>query len=286
MKILILSVIIVGALAHPSLAQPSRPSVPARVSDLKIEKQWEYLIVSPGKVYFSNPLTDEAAKTSGKSKLLNFSNAGLFTGSEGISTQTAIDVLGKFGWELVAVVGAIGGDQEMVFKRPFDPQRSEKEAEMIRNEGELLRKIKEAEFKQSTTTNVLVDLDAEERRAAVAATRKSQEVRLRTVIDELKNPDISVDYIFSSADSPEDVDVSASLSVDGTEELLSDGNKYRSSEAERFASSTADIVFRAAGLKRNQYSEYLGHVRITVHVFINFGGKREVVATVRRTGDW
>jgi hypothetical protein len=80
--------------------------------------QWEYLVISLGKVYFSNPVSDPDAKSSGLSKLLSFSEAGLITAQEGLSTQKSMDSLGKFGWELVGVVGAIGGDQE-TFSKEF-----------------------------------------------------------------------------------------------------------------------------------------------------------------------
>ncbi|MDZ7706193.1 MAG: hypothetical protein U5L04_17130 [Trueperaceae bacterium] len=73
--------------------------------------QWEYLIVSFGKVYFTQPLEDgfeTRAKTA---------NTDTF-GGEAIATQDSLDALGSAGWELVDVVGQIGGDQEFVFKRP------------------------------------------------------------------------------------------------------------------------------------------------------------------------
>ena len=41
--------------------------------------------------------------------------------SEGESgeTQAIFDKIGADGWELVAVIGLIGGDQEFIFKRPI-----------------------------------------------------------------------------------------------------------------------------------------------------------------------
>jgi len=65
--------------------------------------EWEYLVVTNGKVYFSSP----EKQASGS---IAFSE-------EGTSTQAALDKLGGEGWELVTVVGVIGGDQEFILKR-------------------------------------------------------------------------------------------------------------------------------------------------------------------------
>jgi hypothetical protein len=52
--------------------------------------------------------------------------------SEAVSLQQSMDVLGRFGWELVGVVGSAGGDQQLVIKRVFDAQRSAADADQIR----------------------------------------------------------------------------------------------------------------------------------------------------------
>ncbi|HEY9855605.1 MAG TPA: hypothetical protein V6D05_07700, partial [Stenomitos sp.] len=65
--------------------------------------EWEYLVVSNGKVYFGNPSKQ--------------STASVAFSEEATSTQSALDKLGQEGWELVGVVGLIGGDQEFLLKR-------------------------------------------------------------------------------------------------------------------------------------------------------------------------
>ncbi|MBK8302336.1 MAG: hypothetical protein IPK98_02525 [Chloracidobacterium sp.] len=147
------------------------------------QPQWEYLVVSFGKVYFSDPMTDPEAKSSGLSKLLSFSQAGIVIAKEGLSTQKSMDTLGKFGWELVGAVGVIGGDQEMLFKRAYDEGRSKQEEELIRQEGEKLRKILEDERTKSSLAvpaTELVDLDEAERIEARNANRRAQEERFKT----------------------------------------------------------------------------------------------------------
>ncbi|MFC2099430.1 hypothetical protein ACFLSF_01175 [Candidatus Bipolaricaulota bacterium] len=61
-------------------------------------QEWEYLVVSPGKVRFAD--SPEYACRAAQ------------------STMAVLDDIGADGWELVTVVGQIGGDQEFIFKRP------------------------------------------------------------------------------------------------------------------------------------------------------------------------
>lgn len=81
----------------------------AKSGKVTAEKQeWEYLVVSKGKVYFYDPTNKQP-----ESKPFS---------SEATTTQSALDALGAEGWELVAVVGVIGGDQEFILKRPKQSQ--------------------------------------------------------------------------------------------------------------------------------------------------------------------
>jgi hypothetical protein len=266
----------------------------SRASTTK-QQQWEYLVVSFGKVYFSDPLTDSDAKASGVSKLVSFSKEGIVIANEGLLTQRYMDTLGKFGWELVSVVGAIGGDQEMLFKRPFDENRSKQEEELIKQEGERIRKLVQDERAKTvnvlTTTAELVDLDEAERIEARNANRRSQEERLKTAAETYKEYPITIDSIISNAYSASETNVSISLTADATSKLLTDGNKYRSSEAKRLADSIANSIARVAGVSsrynsENSLSYMLGKVKIEVNVIINFNGKKKVVATSRTGGEW
>lgn len=69
-------------------------------------QKWEYLAVTPGKVYWSS-----VASKAEMSKDTAF--------REATELEQLLDKLGQQRWELVSIVGQIGGDQEFVFKRPI-----------------------------------------------------------------------------------------------------------------------------------------------------------------------
>lgn len=261
------------------------------------QPQWEYLVVSFGKVYFSDPLTDPETKASGSSKLISFSREGIVIANEGVTTQRSMDILGRFGWELVGAVGAIGGDQEMLFKRPYDETRSKQEEDLIKKEGERIRNLIQEERAKSaslqTVTTELIDLDSVESTEARNANRRNQEDRLKKAAEAIKDYPLSIESVVSDAYSAKDTRVSIIIAADATTTLLTDGNKYRSSQAKQTADNIAFSVVGSAGVKQRKdygldssinYS--LGKVKITVNVIINFNGKKKVVATSRTGGDW
>lgn len=104
---LLLSVSLTGCAGVPIPGFAAQEATEAKdakqptVSD--VNDVWEYLVVSRGKVYFY----DESKKQPSSKPF----------SSEATPTQEALDVLGKEGWELVTVVGVIGGDQEFILKR-------------------------------------------------------------------------------------------------------------------------------------------------------------------------
>lgn len=259
-------------------------------------RQWEYLIVSFGKVYFSDPISDTDVKTSGLSKLISFSKAGIVIANEAVTTESKLDTLGKFGWELVGIVGAIGGDQELLFKRMYIPERSKQEEQLIKEEGERMKLALDEEKKRTASlanapTTVLVDLDELDRISSRDTYRRNEENRLKTAVESYKNYPITITSLFSNAESDGDSDVHVKVNIDATSTLLSDSNKYRSKDAARLANAVAVEMFKAAHLKQH-YSDYAslayrgGAVNISVSVIINFGGQPKVVGEKTVSGDW
>lgn len=144
--------------------------------------EWEYLVVTYGETLFANPLLDVDGTSS---KVQMFSGLGVTIPMEAVNLQQNIDALGQHGWELVAIVGAIGGDQQLVFKRPYDAQRSAEEADRIRAEREQLLAAYEAAQDEEGPT--LIDLDAVERAQATRDRNTRDANRVRTLLQAAAN---------------------------------------------------------------------------------------------------
>lgn len=72
-------------------------------------QQYEYMVVSFGKAWFSS---------FGKAAM--YFDDGLNESACGaLFFEMNLDVLGADGWELVGIVGVIGGEQQFVLKRPL-----------------------------------------------------------------------------------------------------------------------------------------------------------------------
>lgn len=273
-----------------------RASVSSAVNT-QSSKQWEYLVVSFGKTLYTDPDDNPETKTIGLSKLLSYSKAGVVSAKEALSTQNQMDTLGKFGWELIDVLGSIGGDQQMVFRRHYDAEQSKKEAVLIREEGErLLAAQQEAASKLARSTKEtsaeIVDLDAVERAIATNETRRKEEARLKEAINTIKSHPISNVKVISTAYAPDASNVASEIEVDGSTFLLKE-NKYRSSEAKAMASQIAQSIYNAANLGKDWFDSsppssnyYSGEVKISVSVKVTYQGTSKIVATQNIGGKW
>ena len=201
--------------------------------------EWEYLVVSYGTTYFSDPLIDLADGEAAHSKVLLFSELGVTIPNEAATLQRNIDILGRFGWELVTVVGSIGGDQQLVFKRPFDEERSSEEAERITEEREALlaeynatREVEAAaQPDEEAATPELVDLDALERRQAIAERDEANSAHLRSLIQAASQghgtSDLTVTTDLNGLNG--DPESSVRLTLDVTDAALVGEHQYRAS---------------------------------------------------------
>ena len=242
-------------------------------------EQWEYLIVSYGKTSFAS-VSESVAD--GSSKLTAFKEfSELLYGSEAISTQEKLDILGRLDWELVSVVGAIGGDQQFVLKRPRNINRAdiellvaselketlEAEKKTKDKAAELYAKILE-ERKQALEEREkasLVDLDTMEKSAA----KKAEDERLFGIIRQcliesgvkqnevietqygevlvkeisIKKPDYRPGYKFN-------------IEIDGSAALVKEGRKYRSSQCQSIAEMIVTKIkntFSRKGVSKMEY---------------------------------
>ncbi|MDO8721316.1 MAG: hypothetical protein Q7J31_03705 [Syntrophales bacterium] len=299
-SIMVFSCVFVAAAlaANPTASKTTPQNSPtATQGQISSAKQWEYLIVSFGKTLFTDPTDNPETKAVGLSKLLSYSKAGVVSAQEALVTQNQMDTLGKFGWELIDIVGAIGGDQEMVFRRAYDPERSKQEAVLIKKEGErLIAEQQDAATRLALSmkeTTELIDLDAVEKAAATNETRRKEEARLMEAINTIKIYPISSRKVISTADDPTASRVAAEIEIDGTAALLT-GNKYRSSEANKIAKQIARNIYNAAGLGNASYIKdpsesfafRLGEVKISVLVKASFQGTTKIISTENVGGQW
>lgn len=195
------------------------------------DTQWEYLIVSYGKTLFGDP-----------EKTLAYRSIGLAaTAQEANEIQRSLDVLGRFGWEVVTIVGTIGGDQQMVMKRRYDKNRVSNEATQILKGREIylkdlidiLERAKRARAEAASAAEYerskpgLIDLDAveaEESRRQAAQQRHELYAKAFASEPWAARSDIKIDA------SPYEKTVSITISVNLTDEMLKNGNTYRRSQ--------------------------------------------------------
>lgn len=257
--------------------------------------EWEYLVVSYGTTYFDNPLPDSDADGATYSKVQLFSDIGVTIPNEAIALQRNVDVLGMFGWEMVTVVGSIGGDQQIVFKRPYDAERSAEEAERIKAEREELiaayNATNEATEDDEPTeeTPQLVDVDAVERAQATEARNERDANTVRGIIEATAAsgfplPALDVNGEAYAPDSKANVRVRVTQDV--TETALIAPGQYRKSLVkdavdEFFAAlAQADLPESDDGLCWRDLPE--GKAMVTVVAVINHNDVASEVGTYRQ----
>jgi D-xylose transport system substrate-binding protein len=83
------------------------------------KQQWEYLVISPGKVYFT-AISGSSPEVGPKLFRYGYGDPLLSFVSEATEIESIFDKLGGAGWELSGIVGDIDGYQQYVFKRALD----------------------------------------------------------------------------------------------------------------------------------------------------------------------
>lgn len=231
-----------------------------------VDTQWEYLVVTYGKTVFGSP-----------EKTLAYRSVGLVaTAQEANEIQRSLDVLGRFGWEIITIVGAIGGDQQIVFKRRYDRVR-------VASEATAILKGKEIYLKD------LVDILEREKRvrdeaaaAAEAERSKPRLIELDAQDQEANRKKITAErlaiYAAALASLPWGPKATLSvradksytyveLNVDVTEQALQDGNSYRKSEVTSWLKKTVIPALKAST------NESWGYTSLKASASISFQGK-------------
>ncbi len=215
----------------------------AQQSTVSVDGQWEYLVVSFGKTSFSNPIQDTTSRT--LSKALQYFNSGIgLSLSEAIITEDNMDTLGKFGWELVGIVGAIGGDQQLVFKRKLDPNRAKLDAELIAKEGA------QTDIQApKTSSQQLVDLDQLEKQQAILDKRQKLVQAGQAIVRQaVKVPIVSLGGVsrFTSTVESNLAMTTIMAQIDLTSQVLN-GNQYRSSKVQGLLKDISDAILQTQG---------------------------------------
>jgi hypothetical protein len=186
--------------------------------------EWEYLVISYGKTYFADPIKSQ-----------NYAAITAQAGQEAVSLQKSLDGLGKLGWELVAVIGNIGGDQELLLKRKSDPSLGKKEQDYLAKQSaqamtDLMNRYKKqadesakAE-KLAADKKILVDLDLLDAQQKFVQEQKDADDYIKQLID-----GIVADELVKKEVNLTGLKYSIRVQYDLTSSQLSNTNEYRKS---------------------------------------------------------
>ena len=199
---------------------------------------WEYLVVAYETPSLDASMNDVGAAEASRAKIRRFGDLGIPLPRDATALQRNIDLLGRFGWELVAVVGTVDEGRQMLFKRPYDEERIEREAELIANERATILAqfdaVRESPRVADPDAPELVDLDAVDRAQATDARNARDVEYVRERIIELAAMGFPLSHLEVEArsaapDAAGDVVVRLIQSV--TEAALVGENEYRSTLA-------------------------------------------------------
>ena len=225
-------------------------------------------------------------------------------GKWGFGFRYKLDVLGRFGWEVVSALGRIAGDQQLVLKRERREDRIEKERKILEKLSVILKAEKEqreAELEayidkltkqiKKKVTDELVELDAKEKREKeLSSGIKAKEKILpllpkvgdvvceNTVIKDVKLT------VTASIDSKDKLTYEGKIkiNIDATKALLKNKNQYRQSEASKLSSKCEkEILSSIKGYKKKS----LGGFSLSGNIQINYKGKATSVSSLYETFD-
>lgn len=236
-----------------------------------IEQQWEYIVVSYGKTLFGTP-----------QKTLAYRTLGLAEGQEAPDLESSLDILGRFGWEVVTIVGSIGGDQQIVLKRKYNRNLVKSEYSAILKGKELyirdLIDIMEREKRLRDEANAssdsrLIELDAADAKAARLAKDNTLISSYTKAVAEHQIAKYAMSKITASSGS-----VIVEMTFDVTNEFLINGNSYRKGAVKTFIEGQVNS-FRYV----DSALEKSDDINIKGRAVIKSGGKEfEVYSTQKR----
>jgi hypothetical protein len=238
----------------------------------KAQEQWEYLVVSYGKTLFSHP-----AKTTDYFPLTHH------IASEAVDLQGSLDGLGSLGWELVSIVGAIGGDQQLVLKRKYEPTRSKADSLAIEKQRDKLiaeysiRAKKEADEKLRleklvATKKAPIDLDAVDSNGSYEKARADAV----SYINDLSTSINSDNIISRTVAYDNGLGYTVAYQFDLSRDFLKNVNEYRKSEIDQYLSDALDQVT----VDVDKLSIY--EVTILLEAYLSIDGKKYKVSDLSK----
>lgn len=187
------------------------------------EDQYEYMVISLGENYFSKTF----AKTYAYYDEMPAADHALLT-------EMQLDILGKHSWEVIGMLGTIGGDQQITLKRVYDADRTNNELAAI-EENKKKAQAKESQISDEST---LIDLDAKEA-TELEVQRKAtieQDItqKLMQVLDDEKVTGFEFIWEKESIVSKKTPLIDIDVMYDVTDAYLLGKNTYRKSQVEAY----------------------------------------------------
>jgi hypothetical protein len=191
--------------------------------------QWEYMVISFGKTYFDFP-----------EKSIKYISLIDEIGQEGKNLQKNLDTLGQYGWELISIVGSIGGDQQLVLKRKIDSMSQKRDEDAQKKMNEKIKrdleqnKKKEDEEKKAleialSKKTVLVNIDEVEKNKKYEDIDNRIKQYVQHVVDNINDQTIIKKEIIDHS-----YQVELIVEYDLTSTHLENVNEYRKSLVEEF----------------------------------------------------
>lgn len=204
-------------------------------------EEYEYMVVSFGTAQFSDL----------RSKTMAYWEDGISKEALSASSyEKNLDILGKHGWEVISITGAIGGDQQVILKRDLSIKRSETELKTIDENSKkvlqgLLDKIiaednKKKEVEQSSLEAEkpsLFELDSYENKIKIQKQKTEFENSFKDCLNTFsKTPlDVSFEWSYSF-----ERDLEITIYYDVTKECLINTNQYRLSKVKEILNPILD----------------------------------------------
>lgn len=231
---------------------------------LMAEDQYEYMVVSLGK----NLFIKDYGKTYAYYDEMPASDHALLT-------EMQLDILGKHSWEVIDMLGTIGGDQQITLKRVYDEARSKEELKAIEENQTKAQSNKskapvlEAPKKEKPT---LIDLDAKEAAEKEARRRAQLELNITQSVTKILNKEMFEDISFTWDEkgyNPKQYFIeSINVNFEVTQKYLLERNTYRKTQVESYLQEELQkvvVVLSNLGVKPNW---------LRLHAFITYEGQR------------